>query len=154
MSEFVAGSSLSEPAVSILDTSVIIKWYRQGEVLADRALALRDAYLDGRIAIVVPSLLAYELSNVLRFKQDMSTEDVQAAVKSLYDMGLEWIMPSSAVICRAVEIVRTYETTVYDATFVALAESLDATFVTADERLVRQLPGPAPARFLGNMQAP
>jgi hypothetical protein len=33
----------------VLDTSVVIKWFRQGEVLASQALALRDAYLDGRI---------------------------------------------------------------------------------------------------------
>ena len=81
----------AESAVLILDTSVVIKWYRQGEGLADRALALRDAYLDGQIAIVVPSLLAYELSNVLCFKQDLTTEDVKAAIESLYDMGLDWI---------------------------------------------------------------
>ena len=27
----------------VLDTSVVIKWFRQGEVLASQALALRDA---------------------------------------------------------------------------------------------------------------
>lgn len=31
----------------VVDTSVFIKWYRQGEVLADRALMLREAYLVG-----------------------------------------------------------------------------------------------------------
>jgi hypothetical protein len=30
----------------VLDTSVILKWFRQEEVLADQALALRDAYLE------------------------------------------------------------------------------------------------------------
>ena len=34
----------------VLDTSVVIKWFRQGEVLAGQALQLRDDYLDGRIA--------------------------------------------------------------------------------------------------------
>ena len=142
----------AEPALVVPDTSVIIKWYRQSEVLADQALALRHGYLDGQIALVVPSLLAYELANVLRFKSDLATEDVQAAVESLYDIGLEWILPSSAVVCRAVEIARSCGTTVYDATFVALAESLDATFVTADRRLVLQLPGRARVRFLSDMQ--
>ena len=31
----------------VLDTSVIIKWLRRGEVLAEEALAVRDAYLVG-----------------------------------------------------------------------------------------------------------
>jgi predicted nucleic acid-binding protein len=147
MSELPPNELPTEPPVFVLDTSVVIKWYRQGEVLAGQALALRDAYKDGHVALVVPTLLAYELANVLRFKQELATEDVRAAVESLYDMGMEWILPSSALIV----IARTCETTVYDAIFVALAEQLDATFITADRRLVRQLPASAPVRFLSEM---
>jgi predicted nucleic acid-binding protein len=133
----------------VLDTSVIIKWFRHGEVLAEPALALRDAYLDGQIEVTLPSLLAYELANVLHYKADLTTEQVQTAVGSLFYMGLGWVLPSSAVIERAVEIARTYDTTVYDATFAALAESLGATFVTADEHLVRRLEALSFVRFLG-----
>ena len=136
----------------VLDTSVVIKWFRQGEVLADQALALRDAYLDGQIVVSVPSLLAYELTNVLRYKEDLTTDQVQDAVQSLFDMGLEWVLPSSAVMRRAVEMARAYETTVYDVTFAALAESLKASFVTADERLVRRLEALPFVRFLGEME--
>lgn len=132
----------------VLDTSVVIKWFRQREVLGEQALALRDAYLDGQIEVTIPSLLAYELANVLRYKADLTTEQVQVAVGSLFDMGLIWILPSSTVMGRTIEIARTYDTTVYDATFVALAESLGATFVTADERLVRRLEALSCVRFL------
>ena len=79
----------------VLDTSVVIKWFRQGEVLADLSLALRDAYLDGQITVSAPSLLAYELANVLRYKNDLSSNQVQEAVQSLFDMGLELIPPLS-----------------------------------------------------------
>jgi len=137
--------------VVVLDTSVVIKWYRQGEVLADPALALRDLYLDGRVTLAAPALLAYEFSNVLCYKQEFGTEDIQEAVERLYKMRLEWVSPSSALICRAIEIARTHETTVYDASFVALAEALDATFVTADARLVHQLSSHSHVRFLGDL---
>ena len=137
--------------VVVLDTSVVIKWYRQGEILAGPALALRDDYLDGRVTLAAPALLAYELSNVLCFKQELGTDDVQEAVERLYKMRLEWVSPSSALICRAIEIARTYETTVYDASFVALAEALDATFVTADARLVQRLSSNSHVRFLGDL---
>jgi predicted nucleic acid-binding protein len=136
----------------VLDTSVVIKWFRQGEVLAGQALSLRDAYLDGRVGVSVPSLLAYELANVLRYKNDLTTEQVQEAVQSLFDMGLGWVLPSGAVMRRAVEMARVYETTVYDAAFAALAESLSATFVTADERLVRRLEALPFVRFLGEVE--
>ena len=135
----------------VLDTSVVIKWYRQGEVLASRALALRDAYLDGEIAVSVPSLLVYELANVLRYKKDLAPGQVQDAVQSLFDIGLEVVPPLSSVARRAVEIACTCETTVYDAAFAALAESLNATFVTADERLARKLETLPGVRFLGDV---
>ena len=136
----------------VLDTSVVLKWFRQEEVLADPALALRAAYLDGRLLVVVPSLVAYELANVLRYTEDLSIDQVQQAVQSLFDMGLEWVSPSGTMMRRAVEIGRVYETTVYDAAFAALAESLSSIFVTADGRLARCLEPLAFVRFLGDME--
>lgn len=143
------GESLPQDGAVVLDTSVVIKWVRQGEVLAGRALALRDAYLDGQIVIVVPSLLVYEFANVLHFKGDLTAEQVQEGVGSLFDMGLEWALPSREVMGRAVEIAGAHQTTVYDATFVALAESLSAMLITADERLVHQLDSSPLVCFLG-----
>jgi predicted nucleic acid-binding protein len=132
----------------VLDTSVVIKWFRQGEVLAGPSLALRDAYLDGRIVVSAPSLLACELANVLRYKSDLTAGQVQEAVQSLFDMGLGLVPPLSSVMRRAVEIAHTCDTTVYDAAFAALAESLNAAFITADERLARKLGTLPRVRFL------
>jgi predicted nucleic acid-binding protein len=123
----------------VLVTSVVIKWYRQGEVLARHALAVRDAYLMGQIRVSVPSLLAYGLANVFRDNRDLSTAQVQEAVQSVLDMRFEWVLPSTAVLLRAVEMARVFDATVYDSVFAALAESVGATFVSADERLCRRL---------------
>ena len=123
----------------VLDTSVIIKWYRQGEVLAQKALALRTTYLAGEANVSVPSLLVYEVTNVLRYKNDLSTDQVKEAVQSLFDMNLDIIFPSLLIIDQAVELARTYNITVYDAIFVALAQALSVTFITADERLAQRL---------------
>ena len=135
----------------VLDTSVVIKWFRQGENLAEQALALRAGYLDGRILFSVPTLLAYELTNVLRYKEDLATDQVEDAVQSLFDMGLAWVAPSAAMMRRTAVMARESEVTVYDSTFVALADSLQATFVTADERLVRRLAASAFVSFLGDV---
>jgi predicted nucleic acid-binding protein len=140
-----------EHSAVVLDTSVIVKWFRQGEVLGDRALIVRDAYLAGQITVVVPSLMAYELANVLRYKDDLSALQVKNAVGSLFELGLEWIPPSNDGLRRAVEIAHTYETTAYDAAFAALAEGLDAAFLTADERLARRLDTLPFVHFLGEV---
>ena len=140
------------PISTVFDTSVLIKWFRQGEVLAEQALALRDAYLEGQLMILVPSLVAYELANVMRYKSDLSTDRVQVAVQSLFDMGLDWVMPSKALMNNAVEIARRYDITVYDSTFVALAESLNSSFITADKRLQNQLEELSFIYFLGEIK--
>jgi predicted nucleic acid-binding protein len=134
------------------DTSVVIKWFRQGEVLAERALALRAAYLDGQIQVPVPSLLVYELANVLRYKNDLTTAQIGEAVQSLFDMDLEQVPPTAMMMRRAAVIAREADVTVYDATFAALAEGLKATFVTADERLARRLAAWPFVLFLGDME--
>ena len=135
----------------VLDTSVVVKWFRQGEILAAPALTLRAAYLDGQISVFVPALLAYELANVLRYKTDLTASQVQDAIRSLFDMGLEWVLPTSAAMRRATEIAYACETTIYDAAFVALAESLSATYITADERLAHRLEAYPFVRFLGDV---
>ena len=69
-------------------------------------------------------------------------------MQSLFDVGLEVVPPSRVAACRAVETDCISKTTVYDAAFAALAESLTATLVTADERLARKLEAFAGVRFL------
>lgn len=138
----------------VLDTSVVLKWIRQQEILANRALGLLQGYLDGWSQISVPALLGYEVANVLRYKADLTTEQVETAIQALFDLELDWIPPSPGVMRRAVVIAREHDTSVYDATFAALAESIEATFVTADERLVRQLRSLSHVTFLGELEVP
>ncbi len=124
------------PQAVVLDTSVIVKWVRQEEVLAGEALAGRRRFLEGEISVIEPDLAAYELANVLRYKGDLTTEQVKEAAASLYEMGFEWFSLTPAVLLRAVEIARGFDVPVYDAAFLATAEAVDAAMVTADDRLV------------------
>ena len=53
----------------------------------------------------------------------------------MFDSGIEWTLPSTEVLTRAVDIAHSYQITVYDAVFVALAVVLDVNLITADEHL-------------------
>jgi predicted nucleic acid-binding protein len=143
------GAALNTKVV-VLDSSVVIKWFRQEEVLADMALLWRERFLNGSALVVVPDLMAYEIANALAYKQDLSTEQVQGAARSLFDMELEWAGPSAALSERAIELARTYGISVYDGVFVALAESLSARLITADRRLVDRLSTLKFVSFLGH----
>lgn len=135
----------------VLDTSVVLKWIRQEEILADRALSILHVYLEGHNQLIVPTLLAYEVANVLRYKSELTTAHIETALQSLFDLGLEWVSASPVMTRRAVNIARTYDTTVYDAVFAAVAESAGAIFVTADVRLVQRLDGLPFVAFLGDI---
>ena len=123
----------------VLDSSVVVKWFRRYETLWEQAFKLRQAYLDGQLFIHVPDLLIYEIANVLRHKPDIDETRVQHAIQSLFDMGIGIEHIGLGVIGRAIEIAYSCDVTVYDAAFVALAEQLETDLITADEKMARQL---------------
>ena len=125
--------------VVVLDTSVVVKWFRQEEVLAAEALAWRQAYVDGETTVVVPMLLVYEVANALQYKGDLTAKQVEEAIEGLFDLDLEWVRPSVVLMQRVVRLARAHKLTVYDATFVALAEMLHTPLITADDKLVRRV---------------
>jgi predicted nucleic acid-binding protein len=126
--------------VLVADTSVFIKWYRQHEEHAAEALALRDAYLAGKILLVEPDMALVEFANVMRYMNELSMEQVQLAVESLMALPVQWLKPTDALMQRTVAIARGHDVTVYDALFATVAEAYDALFVTADMRFVRAAP--------------
>jgi predicted nucleic acid-binding protein len=87
---------------------------------------------------------------LLRYKRGISVEDVQRAVQSLFDIGIALVPPSGELMRRTVAIASAFDITVYDATFAALAESLDGTFITADQHLAAHLTALRYVRFLGD----
>jgi predicted nucleic acid-binding protein len=139
-------------AAWVLDSSVILKWFLQNEILGDRALKLRAAFLEGRARVVAPPLLIYEVANVLRYNKAMTRVQIERSLGSLLNMGFDWVAPTAPVIRRAVAIAREYDTSVYDASFAAAAEAMGADFITADERLVRRLTTLSYVHFLGEKE--
>jgi predicted nucleic acid-binding protein len=129
------------PESAVLDSSVVLKWFRKDEIWRASALQMRQAYLDGHMLIYVPDLLIYEIANVLRYKPDLTDQQAQEALDSLYDLNIKVIEISQEIIKGAVRLAYSYGITVYDAAFLVLAESLKVPFVTAHEKLSERLFG-------------
>lgn len=127
------------PESTVLDSSVVLKWFRKDEIWRDSALQMRQIYLDGHMLIYVPDLLIYEIANVLRYKPDLTNQQVQEVLDSLYDLHIKIVEISQEMIKGAIRLAYSYGITVYDAAFMALAESLKVPFVTADEKLSKKL---------------
>lgn len=88
-----------------------------------------------------PDLLPYEVTNVLRrhrARGDLTATEASLARSGALRLPIT-LWPHLSVAARVWELTDTL--TAYDAAYVALAERLEATLLTADQRLARA-PGP------------
>jgi len=127
--------------VTVLDASVILKWFLPDEPGTEQALALRAAHLNGLQRIAVPALLLYEVANTLGRTPRLAEDEAETAFETLEATQLTFYMPGLPDLQRAVELMRAAGISAYDAAYVALAESLGCDLVTADARLARKLEG-------------
>ncbi len=117
----------------VLDASVITKWYTK-EKDAEIAIKYRDMHVGGKLTIVEPSLLIYEVTNALNYNPNFNEADVKASIESLMDLHLKIIDPSKEVIGKIVTLARNYGTSIYDSSYLALANMLDVNMITADDK--------------------
>ncbi len=125
----------------VLDANVIAKWYIEEEN-TEKALEIRDKFVAGKLAILEPTLLIYELGNVFWKHPVKSPEDVESDFKALFDIELEFLEVSEPRFLKNVlENGRKFEITFYDAIYVTLAMKEDCKLITADGRLQRKVEG-------------
>ncbi len=119
----------------MVDASVVVKWFVP-EKYYEEALKLRDAYLNGRVELMSPRLIIYEVANALGFHRvyKLSSEDIVSAVRDIIDLGIirrlsleGWLKAVKLSIDRGVSI--------YDAVYGAMALISNGILVTNDEEL-------------------
>lgn len=129
----------------VIDTSVAVKWFSQGEDNNKNALLLRQQMFEKRCTVLAPDLMIYELANALRFNPHFSAEDVRAAINSLLDMGITFKEAGRNVISQAINLAYKYKLTVYDACFLALTQTEKTSLLTADTKFLEKI------KSLGNI---
>lgn len=120
----------------VLDASVVVKWFSKEED-SEKAIELRDKFVNREVFIVCPDLVLYEVANALRYNKNLDENDISEAIGSLYDMEIDIIVPTKEVMARAIKFAREFNITVYDAVYVSLADILNAKLITADKMLVK-----------------
>ena len=126
---------MEEETLLILDASVAVKWFTM-EPLRDKALIIRDRYVNGELDLEAPSLLYYEVANALRYNPRFGIEEVRSAVRALEDLAITIYDFKGELASKAVELAYRFGITVYDAAYVALAAIRNATLYTADKEVV------------------
>ena len=124
--------SKSEPDRYVLDASAAVA------LLADAGAAGQwvESTLRDR-ALIAPNLMPFEAANILRRQTASGLLDVSAATLAhadLVSLPIDFF-PYAVVAERAWQLRANF--TVYDASYVALAELAEAAVVTLDSRLAR-----------------
>jgi predicted nucleic acid-binding protein len=120
--------------VVVPDASVLLKWVLRSSDEDDRspALALKAAWLEGAVEIVVPTLWVFEVGNVLGLKQPGSAD---VLLRAMIDLALPEV-PAASYVSPILVLMRDRGVTFYDAAYHALAIVQNGTMVTADRRYV------------------
>lgn len=125
----------------VVDASVAFKWLIPDAAEEDvpAAKALLVDHIEGRVEIAVPALLYYEVANILLFGRSRPPiDDAGEALSDLFAIPLVVAAPTSDAADAALRLASQYRLSYYDASYVALAEELDCTLITADQRLARR----------------
>ena len=139
--------------VFVLDPSVAVKWFLspKDESLSAEALALYEEFLERKINFIVPDIFWAEVGSAFwkairlgRFQKTTAQEAITALLKcALPTFSIEMLLE------RAFLIATTFDRSVYDALYVALALQSGAELITADERLANALAAHFPITWLG-----
>mgnify|MGYP000418544534 CR=1 FL=1 len=121
----------------VADASVIVKWFVD-EVYSENARKLRDEFINGSVEIISTELMPYEVLNALKYTKLFKKEELIMIAKSLTLYGFRLFSLTGKFAQRTVKIVMEKDVTIYDASYVALAEELKAKLYTADEKLIKK----------------
>ena len=123
----------------MVDASIVAKWFLEEEY-SGQALKLRDDYIGGSFQIVVPALLEYEVLNALRYSRVYSQEELKNIGLALNKYGFDTRELEGELKTKTIALALEHNITIYDASYVALAEKLNTRLYTADNELVEKFP--------------
>lgn len=121
----------SDPVSTVLDSSVLVKWFSQEEK-TEEALALRNEHIEGTRELWVVNLSFYEVSNALRYKSGFTSRKLSESLNSLFKLHLNVEPEAAPLLAEASTIAYKCGVTIYDAVPVALAENKRTRCLTAD----------------------
>jgi len=121
----------------VIDASVVLKWYLTDEEYGEKALNLLSKYISNELDFLAPSLLEYEVVNGLIIAQKrgrIKEEKILLAIDGFMDLNIK-LKDLSQLYPRVLYYCKVYNRSVYDASYLAVAEREGIAMITGDKRL-------------------
>ncbi|MCK4931004.1 MAG: type II toxin-antitoxin system VapC family toxin [Candidatus Aminicenantes bacterium] len=125
----------------VIDASVVLKWYLSDEKHGYTALQILDKYVSYEIEILAPSLLEYEVLNglfIARKRGRIQEEMVVTAVEGFLSLEIQQ-KDISFFYPEVLHFSESYNLSIYDASYLAVANEEGALLVTADKNLYNKV---------------
>jgi predicted nucleic acid-binding protein len=120
----------------VVDTSVAMKWFFP-ETGFKKALELKDKHLKKEISICSRDLFLYEFTSAFKnySSQKIEEKDFIIAISALMSLKIK-LLPLKFQETRGLfKLSRKLDISIYDGSFVLLAQSLKAPLYTSDRKL-------------------
>jgi len=109
----------------VLDTSTVLKWFLK-EKDTERAVRIKEFFVNGEVNLIEPDLLLYEFTNALRYQEDINELEIGEALEGLFDLGISFITPKLSLLRMANGLALKNDITVYDAVYLILAKETNS----------------------------
>lgn len=115
----------------VTDTSVFVKWLNQdnGQNLENADKILQEVKT-GRIEIIVPELIKYELGNVLLKGKQLTPDQAYVSLGTAYSLPVTFVTESEQQAKETYKLAHNLGVSYYDASFMSLAKQYGATLIT------------------------
>ena len=132
---------MAERPLYVVDASVAGKWYLRDEEWAGTAMRVFTDYMEGRTQLVAPSHILYEVPSLISKavgRGRLSVEEGYRSSRLFRDVPLD-TFHFRALIDVGFDYSIRHRCSLYDATYLALADDLNCPYLYADPRLQRTL---------------
>ena len=143
------------PDILVVDASVVVKWFIEGEVLGEQATALWSRHIRQEAMLLAPSHIHCEVPSAIiaatrgRVAR-LTREQGRDAIEEFLSVRLR-TAPTKELVLPAFELSQGYDVSIYDALYVALAADYRIPLITADAKLVQKLADLQYVRWLGDL---
>ena len=127
----------------VLDASAGVKWIKRDELLFDKAIALANKFIRKACKLVVPELFFLEAASSIRLNKSFNEQQRSQALSYLWNLNLGLFPMTDTVLLKTNSISHKYNISIYDASYIALAEITGFPLITADEKLIDGMKGNA-----------